>query len=373
MKIRPFSVELWMNRWENECRYNLAETCVESISVEALLGLANIRPDDFMKELMAMRLTYGAIEGSERLKGAIAALYTRARPDQVIVTHGAAGANYLAYQAVVEPGDVVVSIVPAYQQHTSIPESIGGVIREYRLNEEQRWLPDLAELAVVAKGAKVISIVNPNNPTGSLLDDASVRAIAQIARENDLWIIADEVYRGIDQHGSGTSLSFVDCYEKTIGVGSMSKAFSLAGLRLGWVVAPREALDGVNLHRDYSVISVGMIDDLLSCIALEACDALLERNRAIVRGNLAHLDAWVSAEPRMSFVKPEGGTIALLKYDAPMDSESFCLKLLEKTGVLFTPGSALDAEGYVRIGYANTPKVLREGLARVSEFLATEI
>jgi len=213
--------------------------------------------------------------------------------------------------------------------------------------------------------------VNPNNPTGSLLGEGALREIASIAEHEGAWIVADEVYRGTDQEGAGTSPSFVDLYERTVGIGSMSKAFSLAGLRLGWVVAPREVLDAVSRHRDYSVISVGMVDDLLAAIALEARDALLGRNRAIVRENLATLDAWVMAEPGISYVKPRSGTTALLRYESDLPSESLCLRLLEAEGVLFTPGSALDAEGYLRIGYANNATTLRDGLARTSAFLAT--
>jgi len=371
MRIRDFGVEIWMNRWETRCRYNLAETCVDSLTLGALLDLAGLDQGALLEQLLAMRLTYGAIEGTERLRAAIAALYDTATPDDVLVAHGAIGANHLVYEALVEPGDVVVSIVPTYQQHTSIPESLGAQVRLLRLREERGWLPDLDELRSLAAGAKVIALVNPNNPTGSLLDGAALRHIAAIARRAGAWIVADEVYRGLDQDGAGTSPSLVDLYERTVGIGSMSKAFSLAGLRLGWVTAPREVLDAVSRHRDYSVISVGMVDDLLASLALEAREALLARNRAIARANLAALDAWVRAEPGISYVKPRSGTTALLRYEADLPSESLCLRLLEAEGVLFTPGSALDIEGYLRIGYANNPAVLREGLARTSAFLAS--
>jgi aspartate/methionine/tyrosine aminotransferase len=371
MRIRDFGVETWMNRWETRCRYNLAETCVESLTVDALLGLAGLDRGALLEQLLPMRLTYGAIEGTDRLRAAIAALYETAGPDDVLVAHGAIGANHLVYEALVEPGDVVVSLVPTYQQHTSIPESLGAEVRLLRLREERGWLPDLDELRSVAAGAKVIALVNPNNPTGSLLDPAALDEIAAIARREGAWIVADEVYRGTDQEGDGTSPSLVDRYDRAVGIGSMSKAFSLAGLRLGWVVAPAEVLEGVTRHRDYSVISVGMIDDLLASIALESRGALLARNRAIVRENLATLDAWVTREPRISYVKPRSGTTALLRYDMDVPSEALCLRLLEAEGVLFTPGSAMDVEGCLRIGYANNPAILREGLERTSTFLAT--
>jgi aspartate/methionine/tyrosine aminotransferase len=370
MRIRDFGVEQWMNRWETRCRHNLAETCVASVSVDELLELAGMTRAALVDELAPLRLTYGAIEGSERLRAAIAALYETASSGDVLVMHGAIGANALAYQAIVEPGDVVVSIVPTYQQHTAIPESLGAQVRELRLREADGWLPDVDELRrLMAAGARVIALVNPHNPTGSLLDEDRLTAIIGLAREHDAWILADEVYRGLDQEGSGTSPSFVDRYERTIGVGSMSKAFSLAGLRLGWVVAPPEVRTAIVRHRDYSVISVGMIDDLLAAIALEARDALLARNRAIARENLPILDAWVAGERAIDYVRPRSGTTALLRYDLDLPSEDLCIRLLEAEGVMFTPGSALDAEGYLRIGYANPTPVLRVGLERTSAVL----
>jgi aspartate/methionine/tyrosine aminotransferase len=149
----------------------------------------------------------------------------------------------------------------------------------------------------------------------------------------------------------------------------MSKTFSLAGLRLGWIAAPADVVAAVAIHRDYNTISVGMLDDLFASIALEHKDEILRRSRAIVRDNLAVLDAWVASEPRITYVKPRSGTTALLKYDLDLPSRDLCVRLLEQTGVLLTPGSALDVEGHLRIGYANHLDVLREGLGRLSRFL----
>ena len=122
MKIRDFGVEIWMNRYENHCELNLAETCVESLTVAELLDMAGKR-DAILSELLPMKLTYGAIEGSDRLRGLIAGLYERQAVENVVVTHGAIGANALVHETLVEPGDRVISVLPTYQQHYSIPES----------------------------------------------------------------------------------------------------------------------------------------------------------------------------------------------------------------------------------------------------------
>lgn len=369
MRIKPFGVEIWMNRHETRCAYNLAETCVESLTVAELLALAG-QTETLATDLLPLKLTYGAIEGSERLRGAIAALYEAQTIGNVLVTHGAAGANALVHAASVKPGDRVISFVPTYQQHTSIPDSYGADLHPLHLREEHGFLPDLAALARLATpGTKLIVFSNPNNPTGALMSAEMLMEIAAIARACGAWVLSDEVYRGIDQEGDGFTASIADIYEKGISTGSMSKAFSLAGLRLGWIVGSPALLEAASVHRDYNTISVGLLDDHFATMALEHRGAVLARSRRITRANLSILDAWIAGEPRISYVKPRSGTTALLKYAVDLSSEAFCLRLLERTGVLLTPGSAMDMEGYLRIGYANGTAVLEAGLERLSGFL----
>lgn len=369
MKIKEFGVEIWMNAYETKCEYNLAETCVESLTIEQLLNMAG-KKESILSELLPLKMTYGAIEGSDRLRNVVSSLYTKQSKDNVIITHGAIGANALIHETLVEQGDHVISVSPTYQQHYSIPESYGADVSILRLREENAFLPDLEELrGMVRPDTKLIAINNPNNPTGSLMERQLLEQIVEIARSVGAWLLCDEVYRGIDQEGEGFTVSIADLYEKGISTASMSKAFSLAGLRLGWIVGPVEVIHAVSIHRDYNTISVGMLDDHFACIALENKDKILARNQALTRTNLALLDAWVAQEPKVSYVKPKSGTTALLKIDVDMSSRDFCIRLLDAKGVMFTPGSALDIEGYVRIGYANNTEVLEVGLQKVSEFL----
>lgn len=369
MKIREFGVEIWMNAYENDAKFNLAETCVDSITIAELLALAG-KNDTALSELLPMRMGYGAIEGSDRLKSAICGLYDRQAAGNVIVTHGTIGANHLVHTALVGPGDVVVAVVPTYQQHYSIPEACGAEMRLVWLKPENGFLPDLEELAQAAKGAKLIALTNPNNPTGALIDRAGLLAIAEIARAEGAWVLCDEVYRGIDQQGDGFTPAMCDLYERGISTCGMSKAFSLAGLRLGWIAAPQEVIHAVSIHRDYTTISVGRLDDHFAALALEHADRVLERSRRITRQNLQILDDWIAGQPRISYVKPKSGTTALLRYDMPIPSADLCRRLQEETGVMLLPGSALDMEGWLRIGYACDTAVLQQGLARAGAWLA---
>jgi aspartate/methionine/tyrosine aminotransferase len=371
MKITPFAVEQWMNEFETQCRYNLAETCVASLTLAELADLAGIR-DTLLGQILPLKMTYGAIEGSDRLRAAVASLYAEQTAQNVLITHGAIGANALVYQALVGSGDTVVSIVPTYQQHYSIPESLGAEVRQLRLRAESGYMPDLSELKrMVTPKTRLISLTNPNNPTGSLMGRSCLEEIAAIADAVGAYILSDEVYRGTNQSGDELTPSVADMYARGISTGSMSKAFSLAGLRLGWIVGPLELLRAAEVHRDYNTISVGMIDDLIASIALENHPKILARSRGIVRGNLAILDQWIEKEPAISYVKPQAGTVSLLEYAFDIPSREFCLKLLRATGVLFTPGSAFDFEGFVRIGYANSRDILAKGLEETTRFLRT--
>ena len=370
MKIEPFGVEQWMNAWETKCDLNLAETCVASLTLAELMQMAGTT-QAMPADLGAMHMTYGEIRGSTRLRGLVAGLFAGQRAENVLITHGTIGANHMVYQTLVGAGDHVVAITPTYQQHTAIPRSLGAEVSEVALSEEQGWLPDWdAVAAAVTPATKVIALTNPNNPTGALIDRAGLECVAEIARTVGAWVLCDEVYRGTEQGAPVPSI--VDVYDKGISTGSTSKAYSLAGLRLGWIVGPEGLLDACEVHRDYTTISVGLVDDYFAAMALEAKDALLERSREITRGNLAMLDAWIAAEPKARYVKPQAGTTAFVAFDVPMASYDMCVALLKDTGVMFTPGSALGVEGYVRIGFACQPDVLEAGLAKVSDWLASQ-
>jgi aspartate/methionine/tyrosine aminotransferase len=370
MHIKPFGVEIWMNEFELKCELNLAETCVESITIAQLLEMTG-RNDRSLSDLLPMKMTYGAIEGSVRLRDAISALYEKQQRHNIVTTHGTIGANSLVHQALVSRGDRVIAVVPTYQQHYSIPEALGAHVQLLQLKAENEFLPDLDELRSLATPrTTLIAINNPNNPTGALMDRVKLEQIVDIARDCGASLLCDEVYRGTDQEGPGATVSVADLYEKGISTASTSKVFSLAGLRMGWIAASREVIDAVMIHRDYNTISVGVLDDYFATIAIENAEILLARSRSITRTNLAILADWVEKEPLISWTKPKAGTTALLKYDLDMTSRDFCIALLNETGVMFTPGSALNMEGHVRIGYANSTYILKAGLSRVSGFLA---
>lgn len=370
MKIKPFAVEEWMNAWEEGARYNIAETCVDSVSLDELFALTGEDKDAFLRQFSTRRLTYGAIEGAPAFKAGICKLYKTLSPENIVPTHGAAGANHHVFYSLIEPGDRVVSIMPTYQQLYSIPESFGANVQLVHLRQQNDYLPDLDELRrLVTPGTKMICINNPNNPTGALMSSELLEEIVRIARGVGAYVLCDEVYRHLTQEDVWCE-SIVDLYEKGISVSSMSKVFSLAGLRLGWIATrDMEVIKACLSHRDYDLISCGMFDEAVAAVVLGHSEAVLARSRAIVRKNLAILDEWVNSEPRLTYTRPMAGTTALVYYDYDLPSYEFCERMYKQTGAFVTPGDCFEQPRSVRIGYASDTGVLRDGLAAFSAFL----
>lgn len=371
MKIKPFAVEEWMNAWEVGAKYNIAETCVDSISMNDLFELTGEDKTEFLNRLCARRLSYGDIEGLPEFRKGVCGLYKTLNIENIVPTHGASGANHHVFYSLISPGDRVVSIMPTYQQLYSIPESYGADVQILYLSKENNYLPDLEKLRrLVTPKTKMICINNPNNPTGALMSEQMLREIVEIARSADAWILCDEVYRHFSQE-DGWCPSIVDLYEKGISVSSMSKVFSLAGLRLGWIAThDMSVVKSCLSHRDYNLVSCGVFDEMLAAAALKHRDKLLERSRKIVRENLQILDDWVGSEPHVSYVKPKAGTTALVYYDLDISSYEFCEEMYKKTGAFVTPGDCFEVPHSMRIGYAYGKQDLIDGLKAISEYIA---
>lgn len=369
MNIKPFAVEEWMNAYETGAKYNIAETCVDSISLDELFELSGTDKDAFLNKLCARRLTYGAIEGSSDLKEGIASLYRTMAPQEIVPTHGASGGNHHVFYSLINPGDKVISIMPSYQQLYSIPASLGADVKIMHLKKENGYLPDVDELKKLAEGGvKMICLNNPNNPTGALIPEEILQKVIRIARDFDAYLLVDEVYRHLIQSDDWQP-SIVDMYEKGISTSSMSKVFSLTGVRLGWIAThDKDALKQMWSHRDYNLISCGMIDDAIAALALKSKEAILKRNKKIIRENLAVLDEWIEKEPRLSYVKPEAGTTALVYYDFPVDSYTLCRQMYDACGAFVTPGDCFDEPCSMRIGYAADRDTLEKGLKAMSTF-----
>lgn len=282
--------------------------------------------------------------------------------------HGAIGANNLVLNTIVEPGDEVIAVTPTYQQLQSIPEALGAKVKLLKLKKDNQFKPDPEELkALITRKTKLIVINNPDNPTGALMSTEELKQIVEIAKSVNAYILCDEVYRHLNQ-AEGYAPSIIDLYHKGISTSSMSKVFSLAGLRLGWIAThDSDLMVQIISHRDYATISCSVLDEMVATVALQNKEKILKRNRQISQHNLKILSQWVDSQPHISWVKPQAGSTALLYYDFDLPSTEFCKQLIQDYQTLLVPGSCFGIEHSCRIGYAFESENLKNGLMQVAK------
>ncbi|KAL4926609.1 putative long-chain fatty acid transporter [Aspergillus undulatus] len=392
VQVKDFAVEQWMDKYETTAKYNVAETCSASVSIKDLQELSEDPSAHPLDDVLNRKLTYGKIRGSERLRTTLANLYSVRTPsplphDNVLITAGAIQANFLLLYTLVGPGDHVVCQYPTYQQLYSVPASLGADVSLWKSKETDGWRLDLEELkGLIRPNTKLIILNNPQNPTGTVIPQATLDEIVEIARESSVYIFCDEVYRPLFHGISPMEPEFPSSalslgYERVIATGSLSKAYSLAGIRVGWIASrDRSVVEACASARDYTTISVSQLDDAVASYALapHTIHALLKRNIELARTNCAILEKFIESHRwACDWVKPRAGTTAFVRFNKmgkPVNDVAFCEILLERTGVMLVPGSLCfgDGEefhGYVRIGYACETQVLEEGLAALTEFL----
>lgn len=366
MKIDIFKIEEFMNEYESQAKYDMTTTCINSFSLKSLFDLTG----ENISEILEKPLHYGDITGSLRLKSNVSNLYKNQTAKNVTVTLGAIGGNSLVFLSLIEQGDEVVSIIPTYQQHYAIPKQFGANVKLLKLKPELNWHIDLEELEkTVTPKTKLITLNNPNNPTGAVLSDKELYKIIEIAGNVGAYILSDEVYRFLNHDKKSSVTSVADIYDRGISTFSMSKTFSLAGIRVGFVVADEKIIENINRQRQYNTISISTLDDYIACIALENREKILNRNLKIVLEGKKILTDWVNREPKISMSSLESGTTAFVTYDDPRNSYDFALDLFKNTGVLVLPGDAMEIPKHLRIGYCGEIKNFKEGLQKFSDWL----
>lgn len=365
-EFMPFVMERMMSKWENVVDVNLSESGVHPMTVGELLELAGETP----QAVTSVALDYPQANGEIPLREHIAAMYPGASVDDVLVTVGAAEANYLALHTIVEPGDEIAMMLPNYMQAWGVAHNRGLVVRPFHLVESRGWAPDLDELAeVVTDRTKVIAVCNPNNPTGRILTDREMDAIVAAADRVGAWILADEVYRGAERKTDEETPSFYGRYDRVIAQGSTSKAYGLAGLRTGWSVGPAATLDEMWARHEYTTISTGMLSNRLTAIALrpDVRPKVLARTRRFIRDGYPVLERWAADNGgRFALVPPDASAVALVRYDVDVGSTALVERLRDERSVLVVPGDHFGLDGFLRVSFGLPHPYLEDGLGRIT-------
>ncbi len=374
MKIERFELERWMTRWELEVTHDICESGILPMSLDELYSLIGSSSASRLEEaIRTMPLSYSEARGTEELRGLLASTYADATADDILVTTGAIEANFLAFNTLLNPGDHVVAVSPAYQQLHSVPRAIGAEVDLWDLQVPGGGFAyDLDRLeSLLRPSTRLIVINTPHNPTGAVLDSAALDRIIELARERDAWILSDEAYRWLEFPGGDNLVEPTrNRYEKAISVGTVSKPFGMPGLRIGWLAANADIAAQSWALRDYVSLSPSKISDAVTCALIEHRERIMPRNQAIMSENLAFATEWFERNAaRASWTPPKAALLAMMTYTAPIDSVTLANRLAGEAGVMLAPGAAFGLEGHLRIGIGQRPEIFREGLEKTGDFL----
>ena len=369
MGFIPFQMERWQSTYEHRVDYNLSESGVHPLTVGELLAYAGKSGD-----LSSVRLGYGQSNGSDELRALVASLYPGASERSVVVTIGGAEANFVAFWELAGAKKPVAVMLPNYMQVPGLIQNFDGGFVPFHLREETGWRPDLDQLAsALAAGAGFILITNPNNPTGVALTSGEMDDIVSLADRHGAWILCDEVYRGAEV-GTDPVPSFWGRYDKVLVTNSMSKAYALPGLRLGWVAGPDEMVERLWARTDYTTITPPSVSDALATIALSPAvrPRILERTRGIIRHNLGVMTEWMDSHGGLfSYTPPDAGAICMVRYHAPGASLDLAERLRVEHSLLVVPGAHFGIEGTMRVGFGPPEDELVRALERLGSVFAT--
>jgi aspartate/methionine/tyrosine aminotransferase len=370
MRLADFALERFFARWEFKAEMLLCASDVEGWPMSDLLALAD---DEGRGRWENLRLGYTESPGDPSLRAAIASLYEKVEPDDVLVFAGAEEAIFALHNVLLGPGDHAVIVRPAYQSLAEVAHAAGAEVTRIDLRESNGWRLDVDEVrSALRPNTRLILVNEPHNPTGSLSDRATFGRLVELAGDSGARLIVDEVYRFLEFDPADRLPAGVDSLENAVSVGVMSKSFAMAGLRIGWVASrDRDLLDRLARFKDYTTICSAGPSEVLALIALRARDRVLERNRAIVAANMAHLDSFFERwAGTFEWVRPRGGSIGFPRLVPNVAIDRFTEDLVRETGVLLAPGTIFGDEGnHFRLGFGRTN--LPEALSRLDDFTTT--
>lgn len=358
-----FEMERFQSLYENEVEYNLSDSGNHPLSIRDLLD------EDEIEKFLAMEIYYGYTQGDPRLLEVIKDWYPNTNESNILLTSGSAEANFILAWTLIKPGDEVVLALPNYMQLPGLAKNFGAKIKTITLKEGLGWHLDLNELKdLVSPDTKLISICNPNNPTGSVMSDDEMSGIAEIARLNGAYVHSDEVYRGSELDGDETK-SFINFYEKAIVSCGLSKSFAHPGLRIGWLVCNEELIKELWARKDYSTICASVLSQeiALKIMAVSSRKKVLSRSSKMLKENLRLFESWLDSHDGLfTFVPPKAGGMAFVGYKMGVNSMEFAHKLRTEQSVLIVPGDCYGMDGFMRFGIGSEAEYLSEGLGRVS-------
>ncbi|MFB6127546.1 MAG: pyridoxal phosphate-dependent aminotransferase [Halolamina sp.] len=312
---------------------------------------------------------YTASNGVPELKQAVATKLSSdgvdADPEEVIVTPGGKQALFETVQSLVDDGDEVVLLDPAWVSYEAMVKIAGGELTRVDLSSHDFQLePALDDLAAAVSDDTELLVVNtPNNPTGAVYSDEALAGVRDLAVDHGITVVADEIYERITYGVEQTSLASLDGMgDRTVTINGFSKAYAMTGWRLGYLHAPEAVVAQASKLHSHSVSCATNFVQRAGVEALQGTEtAVAEMAAAFEKRRDMLVD--LLADHGVDVAVPDGAFYMMLPVDA--DDQAWCENALEDAHVATVPGSAFGADGYARISYAASDERLREGVERL--------
>jgi aspartate/methionine/tyrosine aminotransferase len=366
VRIRPFEIERFYDRWEFRAELMLSSSDCESMAVAELLALEQ----GASERLLTQRLGYTEVAGSQELRAAIAALHGRVDGDDVLTLAAAEEGIFLAYHALVGPGDHVVVEAPCYGSAIEVARSTGAQVSLWQRRYEDRWAHDLDDLrSLMRANTRLIYVNSPHNPTGTQMASEVLASVIELCDERSTVLLSDEVYRGLE-HDPGIRLPpACDLYERALSLNTVSKAYGLPGLRIGWLAGrDPELIAAIRELKLYTTICSSAPSETLVTLALRHSEQLVERARQIVLANLPLVDDLLERRAdELEWVRPTAGPIGFPRVRRDIDVRAWCEGIAKDAGVLLLPGDVYEQPRHVRVGFGRLN--LPQAVARLDEHL----
>lgn len=368
MGLAIAKLEAWMRDYYHAVDHDIGSSGVRDLSVAELRAVCGFE----LSELDTMVLHDSEAFGGPGLRTALADRWTGGDVDQVMVTHGSSEAIYIVMQTLLEPDDEVIAVDPAYQQLYDIARSRGCRITRWPLRAEQGFSADMDLLRKLAASRPRMIVVNfPHNPTGASITAEEQDELIAIAAEAGSWLVWDNAFGEMTYTAPPLRLPH-DRYDKVVSFGTLSKSYGLAGMRVGWCLAPRELLEEMAVLRDYIALYVSPVLEFFAEKAIRNADRIVALQREHACANLELLRSWADGLPDLvRLTPPSGGVTAFVEFPRLPDPVRSCRRLAEKHRVLLVPGECFgdDYRSFARLGFGGTTAELTTGLSHLEEVL----
>ncbi|MCM0589644.1 MAG: capreomycidine synthase [Gloeotrichia echinulata DVL01] len=366
MKIAQAPLENWLRDYYFTNEIDISSSGVEDFSMSELRQLIGLEQEEFDRLIFHDSPSLGSLG----LRKAIAQRWGNGDISRVMATNGSSEAIFLVMNALLEPGDEVVVLDPGYHSLVHIAESIGCQLKYWKLRFEQQFAPDFEELkSLITQNTRMIIVNFPHNPTGVSVSLEQQRKLINLADEVGAYLTWDAAF--VELTYDTPSLPEITLlYDKAISFGTLSKAYGLPGLRVGWCLAASDVLEKCIHLRDYISLALSPLVEIVAQRVIESADCLLNIRRPQAYINLQILAGWAENNQEfVEWVKPQGGVTAFPYLRGISDIEAFCHDLLNLYGVLLVPGTCFHYPNHVRLGFGGSTSKLESGLSRLSEFL----